>query len=75
MKFNNLEELYERVYPALDIKSREYGGIISPEEIWNYFSKNVWPNSQDLTLAKIVDDILKCDITKIKILRSDSYDK
>jgi len=75
MNFNSLNELYERIYPALDIKSREYGGIVSPKEIWNYFSKNVWPNAHDLTLAKIVDDILKCDISKIKILGSDIYDK
>ena len=75
MNFNNLNELYERVLPALDIKSREYGGIVSPKENWNYFSKHVWPKTHDLTLAKIVDDILKCDISKIKILRSDIYDK
>ena len=75
MNFNSLEELYERVLPALDIKAKEYGYIINAEDIWDYLSKMVWPNTHDLTLAKMVNDILKCDVSKIKINRGDFYDK
>lgn len=75
MNFNSLDELYKRVLPALEIKAKEYGNIISPKDIWDYLAKTVWPNSNDLTLAKMVDDILKCDVSQIKILRGETYDK
>ncbi len=75
MDFNSLDELYKKVLPALEIKAKEYGNIIAPKDIWDYLAKMVWPKTHDLTLAKIVDDILKCDISKIKILRGEVYDK
>lgn len=75
MEFNSLDELYKKVLPALEIKAQEYCNIVTPRDIWDYLSKMVWPKTHDLTLAKIVDDILKCDVSKIKILRGEDYDK
>ena len=59
--FNTLEELYERVRPALHSKKLEMDrlGYLDVEEIniWDYL-KSKWKNSSDLTLSDIVDDIL-----------------
>lgn len=62
IKFNSLEELYNRLVPAMETKVRELSvtGIsyITIDDIWNYLRKNKWSKSRDLTLSECVDDIL-----------------
>lgn len=62
IKFNSLEELYNRLVPAMETKVNELkrNGIkyINIEDIWNYLRINKWSKSKDLTLSKCVDDIL-----------------
>ena len=68
-EFNTLEELYKRVKPALHSKERELERLgysnIKEFDIWNCL-KDKWKNSNDLTLADIVDDILNTDSDEIK---------
>ena len=62
IKFKSLNELYERLLPALRSKKKELKNngfsYIHEEDIWNYLKLMVWRNNTDLTLAKMVDDIL-----------------
>lgn len=66
-EFNTLEELYNRVKPALHSKKIEFIRLgysnINEIDIWNYL-KDKWKNSINLTLSDIVDDILNtsCEI-------------
>ena len=62
IKFDSLEELYNRLLPAIKTKVDELcrNGVtyIKVEDIWDYLRLNVWNKSKDLTLSKCVDDIL-----------------
>ena len=70
MKFNSLEELYNKLVPAMETKVNELklNGIsyISVDDIWNYNKKNNWIKSKDLTLSQCVDDILNTSDDKYK---------
>lgn len=61
-KFKSLNELYERLLPALRSKKKELNkngfNYIHEEDIWNYLKGHVWYNNTNLTLDKMVDDIL-----------------
>ena len=50
MEFSNMNELKERLTPALKI-----------DELWSYFIR-IWKDKQNLTLATLVDDILNKEI-------------
>jgi len=62
VKFKSLNELYTRLLPALRSKKKELNGkglnYIHEEDIWNYLKQYVWKNNVNLTLDKMVDDIL-----------------
>lgn len=63
--FNSLEELYNRLRPALltklsDLKANGYG-YLKIEDIWNYLKENKWKSSHDLMLSDMVSDILNSD--------------
>lgn len=62
IKFNSLEELYNRLVPAMETKVNELKlvGIsyITVNDIWNYLKTYKWSKSRDLTLSDCVDDIL-----------------
>ena len=63
--FNSLEELYNRLRPALltklsDLKANGYG-YLKIEDIWNYLKENKWKSSHDLMLSDMVSDILDSD--------------
>lgn len=62
IKFNSLEELYNRLLPAMETKVNELklSGIsfITVDDIWNYLKLYKWSKSRDLTLSECVDDIL-----------------
>ena len=61
-EFRNLEELYNRIKPALYSKrmelKRNHVSYIKEEDIWNYLSENVWLKKEDLTLSEMVTDIM-----------------
>ena len=63
--FTRLEELYNRLLPALKNKRREMKREkmiqINELDIWQYFCQNIWPNKTNLTLGEMVDDILNTD--------------
>lgn len=74
IKFNSLEELYQRLIPAMTTKVNELKlvGInyITTDDIWNYLRKYKWSKSKDLTLSECVDDILNTsDIEYKKYLK------
>ena len=62
IKFSSIEELYNRLLPALNTKVYELKlvGInyITQDDIWNYLRTYKWIKSKDLTLNECVDDIL-----------------
>lgn len=65
LEFNSLEELYNRLRPALNVKMSDLRangyGYLKPEDIWNYLKEKKWHNSHDLMLSDMVSDILNVD--------------
>ena len=65
LEFNSLEELYNRLRPALNAKMSELKvngyGYLKNEDIWNYLKEKKWKNSHDLMLSDMVSDILNSD--------------
>ena len=61
IKFESLNELFNRLYPAFNTKVCELkrSGInVSEVKLWNYLKENKWSNSKNLTLYDMVSDIL-----------------
>ena len=58
MEFNSLEELYERIKPALRCKQSEMKRI-KLEDIWNYLKEVKWKNDTNLSLYDMVSDVLE----------------
>jgi len=71
IRFNSLEELYNKLLPAMDTKVNELklNGIsyIKKDDIWNYLKNNKWNKSRDLTLSQCVDDILNTSDVEYKM--------
>jgi len=68
-EFKTIDELFQRVLPALKTKSSELslsGVKVSEEEIWKFLSETKWKDSTHLTLFDIVDDILELEVTDLK---------
>lgn len=65
ISFESIEELYQRVYPALHAKRMELKRLgfayIKEKDIWTFLAESKWKNSQNLMLSDIVDDILHVD--------------
>jgi len=65
LEFNSLEELYERIKPALLTKQREMYrngyDYIKIEDIWNYFKEIKWKKANNLSLYEMVSDVLNMD--------------
>ena len=64
IKFKSLNELYERIYPALNTKVNMLKNekiIVSENDIWLYLKDIIWNKSNNLNLYKMVDDILNID--------------
>lgn len=63
--FNSLEELYERLKPALVTKAEEMKragyDYIKPEDVWNYLKESKWKSANNLALHEMVDDILNSE--------------
>lgn len=68
-EFNSIDELHERVLPALNTRVRELKKIgcsdILEDDIWNYLILTKWKKSFDLTLFDVVNDILNTDYSLI----------
>ncbi len=62
LEFKNLEELYQKILPALTTKVNELKRnnvkYINEVDIWRFLRKNYWQNSRELTLGEMVEDIL-----------------
>ena len=62
LEFNSLEELYERLKPALETKriemKRNGFSYIKKEDIWNYLKEIKWKKASDLSLCDMVSDVL-----------------
>lgn len=65
LEFNSLEELYNRLRPALNVKLTELKnngyGYLKIEDIWNYLKEKKWRSSHALSLNDMVSDILNAD--------------
>lgn len=69
MNFSSLEELKDRIMPALNKKASDFqtlGHNITEEDIFLYLKQNKWMHSKNLSLNEIVNDILKLDISKMR---------
>ena len=62
IKFSSLNELYNRLVPAIETKVIELKlnviNFITVDDIWNYLKKYKWAKGSNLTLSDCVDDIL-----------------
>lgn len=70
IEFKTLEELYNRVIPALNTKRNEtltiYKIDLDIKSIFNYLAETKWKYAKDLVLSEIVSDILNVDIYKVE---------
>ncbi len=70
INFRSLEELYQKIKPALYSKVLEIKRIkidyIKEEDIWNYLAEHDWKERRNLTMADMVNDILTLDNDIIK---------
>lgn len=75
IEFKNLQELKERITPALTTKKKEINSYVTEEDIWNYLKKQ-WKKSTNLTLYDIINDIIKLKKEEIEeYVRSEKNDK
>ena len=69
IKFNSLEDLYNRLKPALRSKIKELRNLnkkyINEIDIFEYLTDAKWEKSNNLTLDQMVDDILYVDNDKL----------
>ncbi len=69
LTFSSVEELYQRLLPALQSKERELHQnhmiYITKEDIWDYFRFCKWNRGIHLTLFDMVDDILNTENNQI----------
>ena len=65
IKFTSLQQLYDRLKPALSTRVSELKRLKIPyvkeEDIWNYLKTYKWNNSANLTLIDMVNDVLELD--------------
>ena len=61
IKFRSLNDLYKRLYPALNTRKLELVsmGIKATElDIWHYLKESTWDNNEELNLCDMVNNIL-----------------
>lgn len=62
MEFNSEKELYNKLVPVLNIKTRDLKTKTNIEfketDIWNYLREYKWKKTQGLSLSMMVQDIL-----------------
>ncbi len=67
MDFRTIDELKERVTPALRIRVKELKKQnlnFNVDTLFIYFVR-IWKNEHNLTLSDIVDDILNREVTEL----------
>jgi hypothetical protein len=69
LEFKSLNELYNRVLPALyskvnELKRQGYK-YVTEKDIWNYLVVSNWKNKNDLQLHELISDILYADNYRI----------
>ncbi|MBR1817220.1 MAG: hypothetical protein IJ772_00055 [Bacilli bacterium] len=68
-RFKTIEELYQRVLPALRIKVKymklEKLALIDEKSLWDYFCNKKWRIQKSITLGEMIDDILNTDSFQI----------
>lgn len=71
LDFDNIEQLYKRILPALKAKTSQLNRIgypyIKEQDIWEYLATNTWSKVEGLTLADMVNDIFQLDKDNIAI--------
>ena len=67
--FNSIDELYNRLKPAFQLKLSELKSkkinFIEIKDLWNYLSKTIWSKEEDLELCDMVNDILNINETEL----------
>ena len=65
IEFNSLEELYNRIKPALSAKKEELRrngfDYIKEDDVWNYLKEVKWKGSSNLKLYQMGNDVLNTD--------------
>ena len=65
IEFGSVQELYERLKPALTSKANELKrdgyDYLNAEDIWNYLKEKKWKKSSNLALCEMVSDIFSID--------------
>ena len=65
IEFKTLDELYNRIKPALYSKAvelkRRGKDYIKEEDIWNFLLKNTWSKKKNLDLSEMTSDILNLE--------------
>lgn len=68
-EFDSIEELHERVLPALNTRISELNELgyndIDEKDIWEYLVSSKWKIANYLTLSDIVSDILNVDYSNV----------
>ena len=77
--YNSVEELYQGLEPALNVKLRllrksKYD-YITKEDIWNCLKETKWKVAVDLTLGEMVNDIIHIDNKEIDIYIKENLKK
>ena len=69
MEFTSLQQLYQKLLPAFNVKIRlikhsKYKHITN-ENIWMYLAETKWKNAYNLELPEMVNDIITVDLNDI----------
>lgn len=60
--FNSIDELYNRLKPAFQLKLNELKSkkitFITAKDLWSFLSKTKWTKEENLELCDMVNDIL-----------------
>ena len=69
MQFASLQQLYQKLLPAFNVKIRlikhsKYK-YITKENIWMYLAETKWKNAYNLELPEMVNDIITVDLVEI----------
>ena len=69
-EFKTIDELYNRVKPALYSKVQEFKRnhvtYIKEVDIWNYLSTTRWKRAEHLTVYEMVNDIMSLKLSDMQ---------
>ncbi len=69
-EFKSIDELYNRVKPALYSKVQEFKrnhvSYIKEVDIWNYLSTTSWKRAESLSLGEMVSQIMSLSLTDMQ---------